>query len=184
MHHEMTELITTTNPSPLPSRPFQKSEDQHTQFITALERYGSESSGEEWDKMSLYLNWNKDEVKLYAYWYMHQLHHYKTSSDDDGNDIDKDAKVILTNEKRNDYYSDNSETEDNFGEWTHQECILFDTLLATYGPDEDDHEEDDQRFQERKVKSMKNIMHWRKIASMIPNKNSTQCWDRYFQLHS
>lgn len=130
--------------------------------------------------MAQYLHWHVDEVKLYAYWYMHQLH-YTSSASTVGDDKGfgkvhrKNRKISLIDAKGNNQLPGDGETEDDVGEWSYQECILFDTLLATYGPDDNGHEGDQQPTKESAYVKDSSSMRWKKISAMIPNKTSTQC---------
>jgi len=175
----MTEPIATKTTTRLTSLspPFDKLEMDHDRFIVALEKYGSESSGEEWYKMAQYLNWQIEEVKLYAYWYMHRLHNSSsTSTSDNEKVVDNEAgrEKSMIDAKDNNHVSENGENDD-VEEWTSQECILFDTLLATYRLCDDETEKVEQDSIDTLASS-----RWKKISAMIPNKSSTQCRNRYY----
>jgi len=170
------------------SPPFPKAQDQHKKFVAALEKYGSELSGEEWDNMAHCLHWHVDEVKLYAYWYMHQLHYTSSTS---GSTMTKNAdkglssggkatrKISLVGSEGN-----TSGTENDGGKWTYQEYILFDTLLATYGPEDTGQDNDDlQTTTGRTCVQETSSMRWKKISAMIPNKTPSQCCDKYYELY-
>merc|ERR1712046_564124 len=114
-----------------------------------------------------YLNWQIDEVKLYAFWYMHRLHNSSsTSTADNGIEVGRGKCVIDVKSNT----SGNGAKEDNLGEWTYQECILFDTLLATYDPWGDETDKVDQNYLDNFSSD-----RWKKISAMIPNKTASQC---------
>jgi len=186
----MTEPIAAKPPpQPLKPSPLHKLQGQHIKFVAALEKYGSESSGEEWDKMAQYLHWHLDEVKLYSYWYMHQLHYTASACA-----FACDEKVVGKTEtktslfgsksaKDDNHLSRDDETEDDVREWTYQECILFDTLLATYDP-HNIGQGDGQIFTEKCKYIKASSMRWHKMSAMIPNKTATQCCTRYQELYN
>ena len=117
---------------------------------------------------------------------MHQLHYKSPASTcDDGKVVGETERITSQHRakraKGNNHLSRNDETEDYVREWTYQECILFDTLLATYDTDTIGQEGDGaEKCDYIKASSMR----WHKISAMIPNKTATQCCDRYQELYN
>ena len=145
------------------------SKEKHERFVTCLEKYGPEMSGNEWSLMAVDLECSVDDVKLYAYWYMQQLqlvNHSDNSCDsiEPKSDIEMkytgDASIVNnTADKKEERYSIS-----DYSEWTYEETLLFDTLLVTY----------DTTTPHR----------WERIASLIPNKVQKQCQKRWETSHS
>mmetsp|Transcript_26589 Transcript_26589/g.30418 ORF Transcript_26589/g.30418 Transcript_26589/m.30418 type:complete len:168 (-) Transcript_26589:262-765(-) len=146
--------------------------DEFLKFISSLEKHGSAMTGDEWSCIATDMGWSVDEVKLYAYWYMQALngannmdmddHHgeinnEKPSSQNMDVNISGDEDACSTSTTTNKL--ENHSPDNNFNVWTYQECIFFDTLLATYN----------STTPER----------WEKIAVLIPNKTAVQCRERY-----
>lgn len=218
-------------------------QNDHDRFVAALEKHGPGSSGQEWQNMSHELQWTVDEVKIYAFRYMHSLHQYHQTHryphhnvdhvvdhGDDANDtdeVDEDEKDEDEDDEKDEEDEDERETkpprnplpppppptrdECDGTEWSYQECILFDTLLAMHGPGLDrirnkNRNLNDQRQICKSVQDMDEMMEevhqeddmrrddmdedwdedehgsrWERIAAMIPDKTSVQCRRRYFR---
>ena len=164
---------------------------KHEKFIEALEKFGGGTDGNEWRNMATYLDMSVWDVKLYAYSYMHQLCESDNDDDDDDDNTngnapysaesamesesleDEDNSSILSRQQQqqpalippdNNSMSDGYLPYEDNVEWTCDEAILFDNLLALYLP----------------TKSDEAISKWEKISGLMPNKNSIQCRNRYY----
>mmetsp|Transcript_40738 Transcript_40738/g.49590 ORF Transcript_40738/g.49590 Transcript_40738/m.49590 type:complete len:136 (+) Transcript_40738:97-504(+) len=126
--------------------------ERHTRFIRALE-----ACNMSWERMASDTGWTIDEVKLYAYEYMMLLNNSSRE-----NDISK---------KRNDQATSSSSSchvneDPSQSNWTYDDCILFDTLVARYSSNGDEDED----------------LRWSKIASMLPGKTPQETRERYLWL--
>lgn len=132
--------------------------EEHEIFVKYLEEFGSKMDGKEWSSIASKMNWSVQDVKLYAFWYMEELQK-QVSHENPEYLVEKDS---MKNQGVDDNVKDN---DDNIGQknekvsWTYGECALFDTLVITYG---------------EKTKN-----RWEKIASLIPEKDSSQCRERW-----
>mmetsp|Transcript_40266 Transcript_40266/g.121287 ORF Transcript_40266/g.121287 Transcript_40266/m.121287 type:complete len:157 (-) Transcript_40266:36-506(-) len=70
--------------------------------------------------------------------------------------------------------------------WSYEECVLFDSLLARFGPDQDIETVCDDKYDlldfETDGSSM--VTRWERIAAMLPDKTSTQCRARFTAKYS
>lgn len=159
---------------------------KHEKFIEALEKFGGDSDGNEWTKMATYLHMSVWDVKLYAYSYMHQL--YESDNNNNNSDVgamyydestiepvsleeEENPSFLLRQQQQptlippdNNSMSDGYLTYEDDIEWTCDEAILFDNLLALYLP----------------IESNESISKWENISALMPNKTSIQCRNRYY----
>lgn len=156
------------------------SREEHERFVVCLEKYASTTkiNGEEWSLMAKDMGWSVDNVKIYAYWYMQQLHNTNNNNNDDGDLDDKmspsDESMVhfdteMADDKNGNKLSEGVECMENGNicsndnEWTYAESLLFDTLLVTY--------------------DSKTLHRWERIASLIPDKDQKQCQERWEKIH-
>eukprot|EP00591_Stephanopyxis_turris_P008113 CAMPEP_0195527060 /NCGR_PEP_ID=MMETSP0794_2-20130614/28501_1 /TAXON_ID=515487 /ORGANISM="Stephanopyxis turris, Strain CCMP 815" /LENGTH=124 /DNA_ID=CAMNT_0040657883 /DNA_START=175 /DNA_END=546 /DNA_ORIENTATION=+ len=99
--------------------------DYHQRFIAALESHGPGLTGKEWTKMAASMGGRSvEEVKLYAYRYMLSLQ--STS---------RERPTMNGEQLESSLVAETSPT--SYSDWSHDECILFETLLARYGSERD-----------------------------------------------
>ncbi len=148
--------------------------DDHERFKQALEKYGTGVSGEEWDKMAKHCGWSVEDVKTYAYFYMHQLFREShgvthVPSNHAGPGTAASMPANYSGEKGSD--EEGGSLHDGVvridatypteaTEWSYEECILFENLLIRYPLNGKD-------------KDMK--LRLEQIASMLPNKTAEDC---------
>lgn len=136
----------------------------HQRFVQALERYGSTGDGYEWHDIADSMGWDVRQTKIYAYEYLMEL----CGENGDGissvalNGATAAAPAQITNKPPQ-------------NEWSHEECILFDTLLSRYYPvntpsDCGNAEEEMIEWEER-------------VASLLPSKTSKQVRERFESLY-
>lgn len=151
---------------------------KHKSFIEALERFGGGNDGDEWEKMAASLQSSVWEVKIYSYRYMHQLCNSDETNEcfssvntqeDNTTPMRQPQQPTLippdniTTPRGNHPVLDTDATD-----WTYDDSIVFDNLLALYPPSKHDDN------------SNTSTTIWEKISAMMPNKNSLQCRNRYF----
>eukprot|EP00560_Eucampia_antarctica_P008680 CAMPEP_0197826198 /NCGR_PEP_ID=MMETSP1437-20131217/3183_1 /TAXON_ID=49252 ORGANISM="Eucampia antarctica, Strain CCMP1452" /NCGR_SAMPLE_ID=MMETSP1437 /ASSEMBLY_ACC=CAM_ASM_001096 /LENGTH=147 /DNA_ID=CAMNT_0043426529 /DNA_START=1 /DNA_END=441 /DNA_ORIENTATION=- len=129
-----------TNEGPSQS---ENASQKHELFIEALERFGVGNEGDEWEKMASYLQSSVWEVKIYASTYMHQLCELDTMDEGSSTLKTLEDDLITTRQPQQPTLipPDNITTVggyhsalDDDADWTCDECILFDNLLALYPP--------------------------------------------------
>ncbi len=142
---------------------------EQIQFVSALEMRASEISVDSWEFMASDMNWTVDQVKTYSFWYFHHLtrdlhgnhedaFHPPSGDETDGNGGDTDTNMPEEPESRNGTGSAEQEPD-----WSFEECVLFDNLLLRFPKEDGENSE----------------ARWRKIATMIPKKDSKSCKQRY-----
>jgi hypothetical protein len=149
---------------------------EHERFIAALEKHGRVNTGEEFKLIAQELGseWTSDRVKEYAFWYLNMLDSFNNKDADlpssRGNDYLNQEGIQSKDDLCRNYSNENGEEEQL---WNHQECILYDSLLATHpgGVTSISLAESDK------------IDRWGKIAAMMPNKTAGQCRDRYLAFY-
>ena len=125
---------------------------QHKQFISVLERYGSNQGSKDgtlaWHAMAAELKWPIEDVKVYAYSYFKflvegELDHSKQTQ------LSKKDKVeaIVTNSS-----------------WTCDELVLLDSLVLKYCSAND-----------LKKKYEDGSFAWKKVAASLPGKTPQDC---------
>jgi len=174
-------------------------QEQHDRFISALERYGPQTTGWEWENMATATGWTVDEVKLYAYRYMISLNavsnhnapssaaavteeNYSAEKSGQINshaliDSNKDGINIIS-EGPNDETNKEEDDCDDDDEWTFEECVLFDTLLARYA---DNTKNESNEGGEEDI-SGDGVSRWEQISALLPNKTSLQVRNRYVKI--
>merc|ERR1712043_63531 len=142
------------NKFPLDSTNSEKgSKETYERFTQALEKHGT-CKKNAWDSISIEMGWSSKEVKEYAFQYMLKLHTLTSQNGNDGNvmiEIDA-AQTCFT--------PDHLKVEEvESKDWTFEECILFDNLMARY-------------FNEN------NNTHAlvEKFSSLIPSKSEIEIW--------
>ena len=170
--------ISTSNACEMDGKNQYQSEDitkgmtvqEHERFIGALEKHGCISTGEEFKLMAQELGsgWTPRRVQEYAFWYLNMIDNFNRK---EGQDVASKNKDILNENELQ------QAKEKNEGEqlWNHQECILYDSLLAYTHPGGE--------ASKISLEESDKIGRWEKIAAMIPNKTAGQCRDRYLAFH-
>ncbi|KAL3804695.1 hypothetical protein HJC23_008510 [Cyclotella cryptica] len=140
----------------------------HKDFISALEKYGSNAGSEEgtvaWHAMAKELKWHIKDVKVYAYSYF----------------------KALTEGNLQAGGSNNSDTEDNAtheasgiqSSWTRDELILLDSLMLKYCKSLNDlnHVHGDRNSSGSSY-LIRNPSAWENIAANLPGKTSKECYE-------
>ena len=119
------------------------------QFKTLLEMHASEMSGNEWHSIASGMDWSVDQVKTYAFWYLHNL----------TQDVRNDTRISADSKEKKSGSS--SSQLDSY--WSYEECTIFDNLLLRFPPQENE----DIDFR------------WKQISTMLPKKNAKECKQRY-----
>lgn len=163
-------------------------ERRHARFIACLERYGSEGKYP-WIKIADELgdDWNVTDVQKYAYQYLMTLLNNDQDETDDSTEAENESSSSPTlndeidvlqpttkNQGKNSH-NDNNHIEDD-EEWTLEETILFDTLLARYY-------NNGTQPSSSPIYSHSNICWVDQVAAFIPQKTSYQVKQRYEQLY-
>jgi len=119
------------------------------QFKTLLEMHASGMSGNEWYSIASGMDWSVDQVKTYAFWYLHNL----------TQDVRNDTRISADSKEKKSGSS--SSQLDSY--WSYEECTIFDNLLLRFPPQENE----DIDFR------------WKQISTMLPKKNAKECEQRY-----
>uniref|UniRef100_A0A7S2N5L5 Myb-like domain-containing protein n=1 Tax=Helicotheca tamesis TaxID=374047 RepID=A0A7S2N5L5_9STRA len=147
-------------------------EEQHERFIAALEQYGPQGTGWEWEHMASATGWTVDEVKLYAYRYMMALNETPSRhidrSPSAANEGDNSSKGGHSPRQSG---GDEKENEDD--DWTFEERILFDTLLARHDGVNNSADVD---------YNPSVVSRWENISALLPNRTSLQVRQRYMKM--
>ena len=69
-------------------------------------------------------------------------------------------------------------------EWTYDECLLFDILLARFGPDDVGDMSETCKEVEYESNGGTLVSRWERIAALLPDKTSSQCRERFKSLCS
>lgn len=165
---------------------------QHTSFVESLERHASGNSNggvsrAVWASMATDLDWTVEQVQIYAYRYMMALNnnddnredsqHRPQEKGDSGDVIMNDGaneRSINSGNNENDVTSASPDTE-----WTLEEDILLDSLLAVYLPRENN------RSTSSALSNNDGILDWEEqIASRLPRRTPIQVRQRYNTLYN
>jgi hypothetical protein len=151
---------------------------QHEQFVAALERHGGrslpgqEGGDTEWDRIAWDLEWTREEVKVYAYSYMMALRSHRDSDVGTDNIANAGASANGTASVSMDHVPVpvHGVLPDD---WTLEERVLFDTLLARYLPQHAVDPEGNSSFE------------WEEqVAAMLPTRSAIEVRLRYRRFYS
>uniref|UniRef100_A0A7S2UNS2 Uncharacterized protein n=1 Tax=Attheya septentrionalis TaxID=420275 RepID=A0A7S2UNS2_9STRA len=152
---------------------------QHEQFVAALERHGGrflpgqEGGYTEWDRIAWDLEWTREEVKVYAYSYMMALRSHRDSDTDTDNLANVGAAGNGTASVSMDRVPVHGVLPDD---WTLEERVLFDTLLARYLP---------ANAVETRENPLDGSYEWEEqVAAMIPTRSTMEVRLRYRRFYS
>lgn len=94
-------------------------QERHRHFIECLEQHGPNFSVGEWPILARELGWSTEEVQMHAYQYLTCLLEVDGDAAGPGNGNSRELM--------------NGGTENEPGRsWSSSECLLFDSLIATY----------------------------------------------------
>ena len=156
---------------------------QHARFLESLERHATSSGGEQvsravWSRMASDLGWSVEQVQVYAYWYMMALAEDDDQAISQGEQQDNGGNNVIMNGggHRNDNELNENLTNGN-SEWTLEEDILLESLLAVYLP---------LGYHTSSGNNTNNNhsgLDWEEqVASRLPGKTPMQVRQRYRQL--
>ena len=144
----------------------------HARFVESLERHaadGENVSRAAWSNMATELGWTVEHVQAYAYQYMMALNSPdENRAEGQANNVQVRMNGSHDVSMSNNHHNENTTTNGNT-EWTVEEDILFDSLLAVYLPgDSSDNS------------SNRNRLDWEEqVASRLPGRTPMQVRQRY-----
>jgi len=158
-----------------PSQQQERSErNAHARFVECLERHAGDNNGRAvWSNMASELGWTVEQVQSYAHRYMLTLNEATMSHGDQQNNTAGD--VIMNN-------GDNCDNETNGNsdsdEWTLEEDILLDSLLAAHLPCAGASHNSNSHNNNNAA------LEWEEqVASRLPGRTPMQVRQRYNQLY-
>jgi len=154
----------------------EEARERHTRFLQSLERHasGDDVSRAAWSNMASELGWSVEQVQVYAYRYMMALNDESEdqSMPQQEHQANGDDVVMADNEENGSIMNGNSDNE-----WTLEEDILLDSLLAVYPPRCSANSSSNNN-------SNHNALDWEEqVASRMPGKTPMQVRQRYNQLY-
>ncbi len=148
----------------------------HARFVDSLERHvsdGENVSRATWSNMANELGWTVENVQAYAYQYMMALNspdENQAEGQANGTHVSMNGRHDVSMSNNN---HDNGNVTNGNSEWTVEEDILLDSLLALYHPGESSN-----------YSHNRNLLDWEEqVASRLPGRTPMQIRQHYNELY-